>query len=128
MRNVRLGLVSDGFNPFGQMTLTHSTWPVMIAIYNLPPWLCMKKPYMLLSLIIPGPKAPGNDIDVYLAPLIDELKSLWEVGNETYDMHAKDSFTLRAALLRTVHDFPGYANLSGWSTKGFKACPTCGDD
>ncbi|XP_062020749.1 uncharacterized protein LOC133737149 [Rosa rugosa] len=128
MRNVRLGLASDGFNPFGQMSLSHSTWPVVIAIYNLPPWLCMKKPYMLLSLIIPGPKAPGNDIDVYLAPLIDELKSLWEVGIETYDVHAKESFTMRAALLWTINDFPAYANLSGWSTKGYKACPNCGDD
>ncbi|KAL6134942.1 hypothetical protein ACLB2K_067170 [Fragaria x ananassa] len=49
MRNVRLGLARDGFNPLGQMTLSHSTWPVMIAIYNLLPWLCMKKPYMLLG-------------------------------------------------------------------------------
>lgn len=60
MRNVRLGLASDGFNPFGLMSCSHSTWPVVMAVYNLPPWLCMKKPYMLLSLIIPGPKAPGN--------------------------------------------------------------------
>lgn len=51
------------------------------------------------------------DIDVYLAPLIDELKSLWEVGIETYDVDAKESFTMRAALLWTINDFPAYANL-----------------
>lgn len=28
-RNVRLGLESDGFNPFGNMSSSHSTWPVM---------------------------------------------------------------------------------------------------
>ncbi|XP_027169665.1 uncharacterized protein LOC113769413 [Coffea eugenioides] len=28
-RNVRLGLASDGFNPFKNMSSTHSTWPVM---------------------------------------------------------------------------------------------------
>ncbi|KAL6332547.1 hypothetical protein AAG906_008967 [Vitis piasezkii] len=27
-----------------------------------------------------GPRQPGNDIDVYLAPLLDDLKILWDVG------------------------------------------------
>jgi hypothetical protein len=30
-----------------------------------------------------------------------------------------------ASLLWTISDFPGYANLSGWSTKGEFACSTC---
>ncbi|GJZ16140.1 ribonuclease H-like domain-containing protein [Tanacetum coccineum] len=29
-----------------------------------------------------GPKQPGNDIDVYLAPLIDDMKTLWGSGVE----------------------------------------------
>jgi hypothetical protein len=36
-RNVRLGLASDGLNPFGNMSSSHSTWPVMLVLYNLPP-------------------------------------------------------------------------------------------
>ena len=32
---------------------------------------------------------------------------------------------MRAALLWTISDFPAYANLSGWSTKGRFACPHC---
>ena len=76
-RNVRLGLASDGFNPFKSMSSTHSTWPVILIPYNLPPWMCMKQPYLMLSLLIPGPHAPGNDIDVYLQPLIKEFKELW---------------------------------------------------
>ena len=28
-RNVRLGLATDGFNPFGVMSTSHSTWPVI---------------------------------------------------------------------------------------------------
>ena len=31
---------------------------------------------MMLSLLIPGPKAPGNKIDVYLRPLVDDLQEL----------------------------------------------------
>ncbi|PKU71881.1 hypothetical protein MA16_Dca016334 [Dendrobium catenatum] len=79
-RNVQLGLASDGFNPFGTMTSTHSTWSVVLMTYNLPPNLCMKSKYMRLSLLIPGPTQPGNDIDVYLQPLVAELKELWEIG------------------------------------------------
>ncbi|CAL2228069.1 unnamed protein product [Prunus armeniaca] len=56
-RNVHLGLASDGFNPFGMMmNLSHNTWPVVMTLYNLPPWLCMKQPYLMLLLLIPSPK------------------------------------------------------------------------
>ncbi|XP_020257510.1 uncharacterized protein LOC109834036 isoform X2 [Asparagus officinalis] len=127
-RNVRLGLSSDGFNPFGVMSSGWSTWPVVLMPYNLPPLLCMKQPFMILSLLIPGKHAPGNDIDVYLEPLIDELKQLWSEGIVTYDAHLKESFRLRAILLWTINDFPAYANLSGYSTKGKCACPVCGPE
>ena len=40
--NVRLGLAADDFNPFGTMSSSHSTWPIMLDPYNLLPWLCMK--------------------------------------------------------------------------------------
>jgi len=56
--NVRLGLASDRFNPFGNMSSSHSTWPLMFVPYNLPPWMCMKQLYFMLSLIIPSPSAP----------------------------------------------------------------------
>jgi len=31
-----------------------------------------------MSMLIPGPKSHGMDIEVYLRPLILELKELWE--------------------------------------------------
>lgn len=124
-RNVRLGLASDGFNPFSNMSLSYSMWPVVLIPYNLPPWICMKQTNMILSLLIPGERAPGNDIDIYLQPLIDELKELWEEGVDTFDASSKTTFQMRATLLWTISDFPGYAVLSGWSTKGRLACPVC---
>ncbi|XP_024630394.2 uncharacterized protein [Medicago truncatula] len=127
-RNVRLGLASDGFNPFKTMTISHSTWPVVLIPYNLPPWMCMKQPNFILSLLIPGPKGPGNNIDVYMQPLIEELKELWEIGVRTFDACKRESFQMRAAIMWTINDFPAYANLSGWSTKGRYACPCCGFD
>ncbi|CAL2260360.1 unnamed protein product [Prunus armeniaca] len=77
-RNLRLALSSDGFNPHSSLSSRYSCWPVILVTYNLSPWLCMKRKFMMLTLLISGPKQPGNDIDVYLEPLIDDLKSLWD--------------------------------------------------
>nr|XP_016477883.1 PREDICTED: uncharacterized protein LOC107799304 [Nicotiana tabacum] len=127
LRNVRLGLASDGFQPYGNMSSNHSIWPVVLATYNLPPWDCMKNPYFMMTLLIPGPKYPDNDIDVYLQPMVEELKELWD-GVETYDAHSKSNFLMRVAIMWTINDFPSYENLSGWSTKGKLACPCCHKD
>ena len=88
-RNVRLGLASDGFNPFGNMSVAHSTWPVVLMPLNVSPWLCMKQQNLILSILIDGPKGPGDKIDVFLQPLIDELKELWSDGVTTYDVSSK---------------------------------------
>ncbi|XP_062112440.1 uncharacterized protein LOC133823592 [Humulus lupulus] len=127
-RNVRLGLAADGFNPFGNMSLSYSMWPVVLTNYNLPPWLCMKDHYFMLTLLIPGPKSPGKDIDVFLRPLVEELKELWINGVETRDGRNNSMFKMRAALLWTVNDFPARSSLFGWSGQGYKACPTCNED
>ena len=123
-RNVRLGLASDGFNPFTNMSRRYSIWSVMTVVYNLPPWMCMKQTYTMMSLLIPGPTELGNDIDVYMQPLIEELKDLWENSVETYDISKKQNFQMRAAVLWIINDFPAYANLSKWSTKERFACPS----
>ena len=73
----------------------------------------MKLEYFLLSIIILGPKFSGKDIDIYLHPLIKELKYLWEVGIETYGSSTKKTFLMRLALLWTISDFLVYAMLSG---------------
>ena len=127
IRNIRFGLSSDGINPFGNMSSKHSTWPVLLCIYNLPPWLCMKRKYIMMSLLIECPKQHGNHIDIYLAPLIDDLKTLWGKGVNVYDAYKKDYFQMRAMIFCTISDFPAYDNLSGYSTKGKFVCPVCED-
>ncbi|XP_019248394.1 PREDICTED: uncharacterized protein LOC109227650 [Nicotiana attenuata] len=113
-RNVRFGLASDGFQPFRNSKTSYSIWRVVLILYNLPPWLC--------------PNSPGDAIDTYLQPLIEELKELWEVGIETFDASSKQNFKLHASLLWTINDFPAYGNLSGWSTKEKLACTYCNKD
>ena len=36
-RNIVLGACTDGMNPFGNQNTNHSTWPVFVWMYNLPP-------------------------------------------------------------------------------------------
>ena len=74
-------------------------WPIILITYNLPPWLCMKRKFMMLSLLVFGPQQSSNDIDVYLAPLIEDLQILWEVGVEAYDTYRNEFFNLRVVLL-----------------------------
>jgi len=124
-RNVRLGLCTDGFNPFGSFAAPYSCWPVILTVYNLPPGMCMRPEFMFLSTVIPGPRSPGRNIDVCLRPLIDELAQLWSSGALTYDISRKQNFLMRAALMWTINDFPAYGMLSGWSTHGKLACPYC---
>ena len=52
-RNIHLGLVADGVNPFKLQRTTWSTWPVMLSNYNIPPWLTTKKNFIMLALLIP---------------------------------------------------------------------------
>ena len=38
----------------------------------------MKQSSIIVSMITPREKAPSNDIDVYLQPLVKELLQYWE--------------------------------------------------
>lgn len=82
-----MGLATDRFNPFGNLASIQSVWPVILVPYNLPPSLCMRNEFSMLSLLIPGPKAPGNDLDIFLAPLVEELNDLWVEGVKAFDSH-----------------------------------------
>ncbi|XP_074351722.1 uncharacterized protein LOC141690864 [Apium graveolens] len=129
-RNIWLALEADGINPHNNdLNNRYSCWPIVLTTYNLPPWLCMKRKYMMLTVLVSGPHEPGNNIDVFLQPLIDDLKKLWEEGEpNVFDAHIKSFFTLKAILIWTINDFPAYGNLSGCVNKGYMSCPVCGDD
>ena len=125
IRNVYLGLCTDGFSPFGMSGRQYSLWPVILTPYNLPPDMCMEQEFLFLTILIPGPKHPKRSLDVFLQQLIEELKQLWSEGVWTYDCSLKNNFTMRAVLLWTISDFPAYGMLSGWTTHGRLSCPYC---
>nr|AAM19042.1 putative transposon [Oryza sativa Japonica Group]ABB47166.1 transposon protein, putative, CACTA, En/Spm sub-class [Oryza sativa Japonica Group] len=72
-----------------------------------------------------GPRQPGNDIDVFLEPVIDDLEILWKEGMETWDAYGQENFKLRVLLFCTINDYPALGNLSGQTIKGKKACSDC---
>jgi Transposase family tnp2 len=83
---------------------------------------------MLMSLLILGPRQLGNDIDVFLAPLLHELKQLWEEGRRVWDAYKREYFTLFVMIFCTINDFFTYGNLLGYKVKGAKSCPICLED
>ncbi|KAF5477449.1 hypothetical protein F2P56_004089 [Juglans regia] len=66
-----------------------------------------------LQCLFMSAKIAGNDIDVYLQLLLDELLEFWEHGVPTYDVSTKETFMLHAVLMWTINDFPAYGNLFG---------------
>ena len=127
-RNLRLGICTDGMNLFAIQNTKYSTWPVFLVNYNMPPTLCMKSENIMVTLLIPGPTAPSNNIDVYLASLIDDLNDLWNEGIQVYDSLSEKNFSFRAILLWSISDYPGLGTLAGCKVKGKQACNVCGKD
>ncbi|GJV39456.1 hypothetical protein Tco_1417896 [Tanacetum coccineum] len=84
----------------------------------------MKETSFMLTMLILGPKSPAKDIDVFLRPLIEELKTLWG-GVWTKYVATGTYFNMKATLLWTINDFPARSSLSGWIGQGYFACPTC---
>ncbi|GKF56495.1 hypothetical protein Tco_0166835, partial [Tanacetum coccineum] len=97
------GLAADGFNPFGNLSQSYSMWPVILTTYSTPPWICMKESSFMLTCLILSPKSPSKDMDVYLQPLVKELKTLWnKAGVKTLDVATNTEFSMRAMLLWTI--------------------------
>ena len=88
----------------------------------------MKRKYIHMSMLIEGPKQPGNDINLYLGLLKEELDTLWKTPANTWDAAEKEYFPMRAALLTTVHDYLSYGYVAGQVVHGFSGCVRCMDD
>jgi hypothetical protein len=127
--NVRLGLATDGVNPFGEKKNAWSTWQILLLIYNLLTWLVTNKFFMFLSIIISKPKSvKSTNFDVLITLLIEELQELWEgvTGLGILQPIGKRQFLMRAILMWTIHDFPRYGLIYGCQYQGYKTCLPCG--
>jgi hypothetical protein len=116
-------------NLLGEQSNSHSTWPVNLCIYNLPPWLCIKQKFIMMLVLIQGSKQPGNNIDVYLRPLVEEFLQLWSTtGLRVWDEYKQEHFDLQALLFMTINDWSALSNLLRQSNKGYNACTHCFHD
>jgi hypothetical protein len=77
-RNITLEASTDGFYLLGNQSSTHNAWPVFVWMYNLPPWLCMKREYIHMGMLIQGPTQQENDINMFMQLLKEELEMLWD--------------------------------------------------
>jgi hypothetical protein len=75
-RSVRLGLSMDGFQPYSSDSTAYSCWPGFVILYNLPPNKCLKEGFIFSALVIPGPKEPKKQMNIFLCSLMEELKEL----------------------------------------------------
>jgi len=66
----------------------------------------MKRKYMMFSMMILGSRQYENDIDVYLSPLIEDLRLLWDERIEVFDVYEKENFNLHALLFCTINLMP----------------------
>jgi hypothetical protein len=115
VQSLRLSIAMDGVNPYSLQNTNYSVWPVVVINNNIPPWLSMKNEHLMLALIVPG-RRQVKRMDVYLQPLIDEFKQLWE-GIHVYDVSRpipmERYFTLYGICAYTTHDYPGLGVFSG---------------
>jgi len=113
-------------NSFAERRSKHNTWPVILTIYNLPPWLMQKRMYLLLTILISRPTQPGVDMDVFLESLMQDMKILWEIGVKMLDEYRKASFMVRAIIFVTINDYLALFTLSGYFNKNV-GCMVCID-
>ncbi|GET52427.1 uncharacterized protein LOC110233779 [Rhizophagus irregularis DAOM 181602=DAOM 197198] len=109
-----LGLILnlDWFQPFDGTI--HSTGVIYAAIGNFPRDVRFKRNNILIFGLLPGPDEVSlHKINHYLAPIIDELKSLWEgvTLNQTYE--CQEGKRIRAALILVSCDIPAARKICG---------------
>jgi hypothetical protein len=97
-----------------------------MCIFNLPPWLCHKRKYLLLTIPISGPKQADNDIDVFLESLMEDMQSLWKYGVTMWNEYNKQHFNLKAIIFYMINDNPSRLSLT-WQAKGKTRYVVCVD-
>jgi hypothetical protein len=110
-RNIRFALSTDGMNLFGKNMTVHNIWLVILMMYNILTWLCHKRKYLVLSILIQCPKKASINIDVFLEPLMLNMAKLWNEGVRMWDQYQKEYFTLKVIIFVCIHDVRGLYNI-----------------
>ena len=80
---------------------------------------------MMFALLIPGKESVTvKNVDLYMAPLIEELQELWkriDCLDGSQQNSKEKTFKLHGMLLWMVNDFPAYGLMFGQVTKRHRA-------
>ncbi len=124
-RNYALMLNVDWLQPFDHTP--YSVGVLYLVLMNLPRSERFKRQNIFLVGIIPGPSEPKLNINSFLAPLVDELISLWEVGiTLRHPGSPVIAERFRAALLSVACDMPASKKVCGFTAHNSKrGCNKC---
>ncbi|GET52716.1 transposase domain-containing protein [Rhizophagus irregularis DAOM 181602=DAOM 197198] len=112
----------DGYQLFKQKC--DDCWIVLFINANLPPHQRVKKENLLITSIIPGPKAPKN-FNSFMKPIVEEL-CLLNDGVECYDGATNENFLLKVMVLSWSGDTPGLSKLACLTGhNSYMACRYC---
>jgi hypothetical protein len=53
-QNLKLSLLTNDVNPFGEMRYVYLMWHAFVINNNLPPWMSIKREHIMLVMIVLG--------------------------------------------------------------------------
>ena len=111
----------DWFQPFSHVN--YSVGVLYMVILNLPREERYKLENIILVSIIPGPKEPKLTVNSFLAPLVEELKELWDGISVPVSVPTKGNVVIRLAVICVACDIPAVRKMCGFA--GHSACLGC---
>ena len=113
----------DWFQPY-EGTI-YSTGVIYAAICNLPRSIRFKRENMLILGILPGPHEVSlHRINHYLAPIVDELVSLWNGVTLNWTYENRGEKRIRAALILVSCDISAARKICG-HVSALVSCHRC---
>ena len=123
-RNYGYMLNVDWMQPFDHTP--YSVGVLYLVLMNLPRSERFKRQNIFLVGIIPGPNEPRNNINSFLAPLVDELCKLWHEGVLLRHSGSIVPERFKAALLCVACDMPASKKVCGFTAHNSKhGCNKC---
>lgn len=115
----------DWFQPHSHTI--YSVGVIYLTVMNLPHHIRSKRENVILLGIIPGPGEPSHDVNMYLAPLVEELLLLWKgVPIEVSTTSGTKAMTLKCFLLCVACDLPAVRKTCGFlSHSATLGCSKC---
>jgi hypothetical protein len=121
--NLGLMLNLDWFQPYDGVI--HSTGVIYAAICNLPRDMRFKRENMLVLGLLPGPNEVSlHQINHYLAPIVNELRLLWDGVTFDNTFEYQEPRKIRAALILVSCDIPAARKICG-HISALSSCYRC---